>query len=264
MRRIIFDIETVPFSDEFKNARSQEKRLEFAPRMRVACALDVRLRSLRVAREDAGSRSVHCIIDLSDRNVLKAGGRYHYFTPAQSRELIDLLMGADQIVSFNGKRFDLLVLRRHHGLTAKAFATLNRKRRHIDLWEIFTDRCERRVSLDAMARLNLGEGKMVSGRDMAELSLKELKRACRSDVRQTYRLLKLHEAGKIRLPASREQYRGSRQDDDDGYGPEPHCHLPGSPGDYMPLDTSEMSEGQEAMYLAGMWGVTWSGRLVEM
>ncbi|HUZ32079.1 MAG TPA: ribonuclease H-like domain-containing protein [Xanthobacteraceae bacterium] len=219
---VVWDVETLPFSAKFRDAPSPAHRFRHAPRMRVACALNVNT------------------------------GTFRYFLPAQADALIKLLVAADTIVSFNGKQFDLLVLRRHYGLNKKMADTLNL--RHVDLHEIFSERTGFRVSLDRMAQLNLGQGKKVSGRDMAALNLTALKAACQSDVEQTYRLFLLEKAHKAKVP--------ERRGDEMGSGP--HHHLPGPAAIYRDLDTSDMTEGQLAEYLAGTWGITHSGRYVEM
>src|SRR5882672_9615010 len=84
MKRICFDIETELFSEHFRAARDTKSRLMHAPKMRVACAFD--------------------------------GVRWMYFLPSETAELIALLLEADEVINFNGKAFDELVLRKHHGL----------------------------------------------------------------------------------------------------------------------------------------------------
>jgi hypothetical protein len=69
-------------------------------------------------------------------------------------------------VSFNGKNFDILVLRKHCGLKGQ----IPRKGTHIDLCEIMTAKAGFRVSLDLATKLNLGEGKHTDGRAMNALS----------------------------------------------------------------------------------------------
>src|SRR6266542_980827 len=84
-RRRWFDLETEAFSNEFRSARDDEQRFKHAPKMRLGCVYD--------------------------------GVGWHFFLPAQADQLLRLLLGAAEAISFNGKRFDELVLRRHHGLT---------------------------------------------------------------------------------------------------------------------------------------------------
>jgi len=143
MKRIVFDIETEPFTKAFKEAGSVRLRMKLCP---------------------DESRSA-----------------YHYCGPHGGRALIRLLQSADERVSFNGKHFDVLVLRRHYGLNGRVPS----KGKHLDLHEVMTAKAGFRVSLDAAAMLNLGERKHTDGRDMDALNLDALKVACRSDVCQT-------------------------------------------------------------------------------
>lgn len=221
--RIVLDFETEQFSSEFEQASSLGERMRLAPKLRVACIYSETTRD------------------------------YRHYLPAQAAALIARLEAADEIVSYNGKQFDLLVLMRHHGLTRGAYDALNAK--HTDLFEIFSKSAGFGVSLDGMARRNLGQRKMVAGRSMAALDLRSLKRAARSDVRQTFQLLRIHEAGQITFPP---HYQG------DVDLPLIHHHLPWDPAGYRFLDTSEMTDGQMAEYLAGTWGITNDGRLIEM
>jgi hypothetical protein len=163
INRVVFDIETEPFSEEFRDAASNKDRIAYAPRMRVACAYE------------------------ESRN------RYTYYTDKQAAKLIELLRKADQIISFNGLGFDILVLERHYGLDGP-----------VPLNGIHTDLCqevsihERRMSLDRLAQINFGERKHTKGREMYKLDLEELKIACKSDVEHTYKLWKLYDEGELR------------------------------------------------------------------
>lgn len=88
-KRVFFDIETEPFTDQFRYAGTAAIRLKHAPEMRLACAFD--------------------------------GVRWVYFPPSEVAALITLLVRADEIITFNGLAFDELVLRRHHGLKVLNF-----------------------------------------------------------------------------------------------------------------------------------------------
>jgi|GEM_PF-5722640 len=39
-KRVVFDIETEPFSDAFLNAKTVKEKLEAVPNMRVACVFE--------------------------------------------------------------------------------------------------------------------------------------------------------------------------------------------------------------------------------
>lgn len=167
MKRIVFDIETEPFSRAFRKAKSTATRIKHAPKLRLACA------------------------------YIEDTGEYRYFVPETAAKLVALLQRAKEIVSFNGKGFDIPVLQRHHKLKGP----VPKKGIHTDLHIIMSDVAQHRISLDRATQLNLNEKKHTNGREMSELDLEELKVACRSDVWQTYRLFKLFETGKLEIPA---------------------------------------------------------------
>lgn len=229
MRRVVFDLETEPFTAAFKEATTGAGRLGHAPSLRLACAY---------------------VEDLDE---------YRFYAPGEAGELIRLLETAGEVVSFNGERFDLLVLRRHHGLTDPV---PKEGGDHVDLCKLLSERAGFNVGLNMLAKMNLGEGKHTKGREMEALDLEGLKEACRSDVEQTYRLWRLWRDGKIRLPAGSGSRRG-RPDPDEYLGPGPGEHMPlacpncGAVGALEFLedpDADEMSDGQLADYEAGLWG----------
>jgi len=222
-KRVWFDVETELFSEHFRAAMDAKNRLRHAPKMRLACAFD--------------------------------GIRWMYFLPTQASELINLLLAADEIITFNGKAFDELVLRKHHGLTGE-FPV---RGKHVDLCQVVYEEENRRISLHRLAELNLGEKKHTKGRSIANLDLEGLKVACRSDVSQTYRLWELWRAGRLQIPEPRPSSRHQGEDDVD-LGPGHHmpqlcriCHAVNTLI-LIEYDTEEMSEGQEADYLAGVSG----------
>jgi hypothetical protein len=223
IRRVFFDVETEVFTDDFGHARNSSTRIIHAPKMRVACAFD--------------------------------GIEWRYFLPSEAVQLIALLRSADEIVTLNGKAFDELILRKHHGLTGGFPA----KGKHVDLCAIIFEKEGHGVSLHRLAQLNLGERKHTKGRSVANLNIDELKEACRSDVWQTYRLWELWRKGRLRIPEARPSVRRDRDDMFDvGLGhhmPElcPRCHSINTLI-FIEYDTTEMSEGQLADYLAGVSG----------
>jgi len=221
MRRIVFDIETEPFGKGFKEADSVKTRTRHAPRMRLACAFD------------------------------EYRGAYRYFGPADGHALIELLQSADEIVSFNGKQFDLLVLRRHYGLKGR----IPLKGRHIDLCEILTAKATFRVSLDGAVRLNLGERKHTDGRKMEALADSDLRTACQSDVRQTYRLFLRYREGTLAAPLKTWGKWNSDVERSYSNAPRecPSCHALNCLEE-TDWDTDQMSDGQLADYLAGTYG----------
>jgi hypothetical protein len=84
IKRICFDIETELFSEAFRTANDLRTRLKLIPKMRIACTFD--------------------------------GIQWRYFLPSEGKELVALLLAADEVISFNGKAYDELVLRKHHKL----------------------------------------------------------------------------------------------------------------------------------------------------
>ncbi len=221
MKRIVFDIETEPFSEEFKDATTAKARTKHAPKMRVACTF------------------------------AESCQEYRYFTPRNAAKFIRQLQSASEVVSFNGKCFDLLVLRRHYGLTGRVPS----RGKHIDLHEIMSDAAGFKVSLDRAAQLNFSERKHTDGRKMNALTLDELKVACKSDVCHTYRLFQRHVDGTLLVPQRTWRKRGADSEKLHGGAPRecPSCHALNSLEE-VEWDTNEMSDGQLSDYLAGMYG----------
>ncbi|MGH8474914.1 MAG: ribonuclease H-like domain-containing protein [Methylococcales bacterium] len=222
LKRVCFDIETELFSEAFRIADNTKSRLKHAPKMRVACAFD--------------------------------GVRWMYFLPSEAPELIKLLLAADEVISFNGKVFDELVLRKHH----KMVGEMPIKGKHIDLLAEIFESERQRVSLHRLVERNFGEKKHTKGRRMANLDIEALKEACRSDVWQTYRLWELWSGGSLRMP----ERRIKEEEDPFDVGPGhhmpdicPRCHAVNTLI-LIEYDMDEMSEGQAADYEAGVSGTT--------
>jgi hypothetical protein len=219
-KRVAFDIETDPFSLEFNSAKTPSARVKHAPKMRVACVFD------------------------------ESNKSYKFYTPEDAALLIEEIQSADELISFNGKGFDILVLRKHYGLKGK----VPLKGRHIDIHSIMTDEAGFRVSLDKAVSLNFHERKHTSGREMNVLNLDDLKIACQSDVSQTYRLWLKAINGQLKIP----QRRRNNSIKDIGPGHHmpkecPNCHDVGSLV-FFEWDTSDMTDGQFSDYMAGAYG----------
>jgi len=230
IRRICFDIETGPFSAEFKAAKGRAERLKLVPAPRIVCAF--------IEYEDI----------------------YRFYEPDQKSmaSFAQALIGADEVITFNGEGYDFLVLEKHY---AEIFKKILPKLKSIDMM-LLAQRdmgVEFPCKLDKLARLNFGEGKMVDGRKMSALNLDELKIACKSDVQQTYGLWQLRRNGKIIYPAfptfknigydedGAENWPGSQLDLPSIC---PGCEVPGTLVSVNP-DYDEMTEGQAADYEAG-------------
>lgn len=231
-KRVVFDIDT-EFTPALEDAVSIEERTRLAPRMTVACAFE------------------------------EHSETYRFFAPDEAGALIELLESADEVISFNGNRFDLLVLCRHYGFKGRV-------RKHIDLCEIASGMAGFDVGLDTLARLNLGEGKrekmeimdplpcdlppgFVLYKVIAQSAEGKLKAGCKSDVRLTYELFRLYQSGTLMVPPKTSGAR--REDEENGCAPQncPSCHAPRSMTG-LDWDNDEMSEGQLADYSAGMYG----------
>lgn len=228
-KRVVFGVETEPFTETFNKATAEQERTKHATKMRLACLYD------------------------------EGGDEYHYFTEDEASSLIQYLQNAGEIVSFNGTNFDILILRRHYGLKGR----IPKNGKHIDIHEIMSKKAGFRVSLNKAAKLSLNEKKHALGKSMTELDIEKLKIACRSDVEQTYRLWKLHKQNKLQIPERTAFYERYDRDEEEGLvGPGQHmpqvcpfCHDVGS----LELEEHEdeigdMTEGQLAEYMAGTWG----------
>lgn len=112
------------------------------------------------------------------------------------KEFLKLLRSFDKVISFNGIHFDFPVIQKQLGYKSP----FKYKGIHFDILQELYLKTEKRFSLDSLARLNLGEKKMVKGRDMKLLNITELTQACFSDVRQTYLIYRLLQSKSLILP----------------------------------------------------------------
>lgn len=165
-KRVVFDIETEQFSEEFNKDPNIATKTKLAPKMRLACLYEEHI------------------------------DEYSYFLSKDAKKLIAKLKSADEVISYNGNSYDYLVLRNHYGLS-KNYPKVGQ---HIDMLDIVYKHCGFKVSLDIMSKLNLGKGKHTQGRSILELDLEKLKIACKSDVRQTYKLWQLYSKKKLKYP----------------------------------------------------------------
>jgi hypothetical protein len=228
-KRVVFDIETEPFSQGFLDAKTVADKTNEAPKMRIACVYEEKV------------------------------DKYHYFDPTQAEALIKILSESEEVISFNGKEFDVLVLKKHYGLDHN---NIPAKGTHVDIHEIMTDITGYRVSLNKAVDLNFGERKHTSGKSMVDLDMEKLKEACRSDVKQTYRLWQLHDKGSLECPKKKSYLSPGS----DNFGPGhhmpdvcPYCHDVGSLefDDDVNEEYEDMTEGQQADYEAGLFGTAY-------
>lgn len=226
MSRIVFDIETEPFSQEFKDAETKANRRTYAPNPRLACA------------------------------YIHQKHQYRFFQTKQMHDLIDLLQNCEEVISFNGRQFDFLVLEKYSGKRIQ----LKRGAKHTDMHEIMTKKSNFRVSLHLAVRVNFGEKKHTDGRKMTDLDMTALQTACKSDVNQTFRLWKKYRAGSLVFPKKSFRRTSRGEDAIFGIGPGmympfecPNCKMVGCL-EFIEEDPDEMTEGQAVEYLAGTWG----------
>ncbi len=73
MKRVVFDIETEPFTESFQNAGPRAEKRKHAPKLRLACVF------------------------------IQATRKYRYFVQETASELISLLQSANEVISFNGE-----------------------------------------------------------------------------------------------------------------------------------------------------------------
>ena len=111
-----------------------------------------------------------------------ATDEYLTFTEAELASLEALLKGAELVIGFNIRRFDMEVLAPYLTTSVDRFPLL-------DLMEEVTKHLGHRVSLESLAQATLGEGKSGKGlealRYFREGRWEELKKYCLDDVRLT-------------------------------------------------------------------------------
>lgn len=212
--RIVFDIETVPFSEKFKRACSREERLRHAPVPRVVCVLHIETE------------------------------KYRFYSLKSLPSFCRILASASEVITFNGEGFDFLVLQKHLGITRRALT----KAKSVDLHSIASARAGFKVSLDLLARLNLNKEKILRGDDYRSASIRKLRTACKLDVTLTYRLYQREIKGLLKVPqkhfAKKIRSIPTRC---------PECEKEVALK-LIDADLDEMTEGQAIEYNSGLWG----------
>ena len=216
-RAVVVDIETEIIDREFTYATTARDRTRQAPAPSIACAYSTDT------------------------------GKYTYYRADQFGDLLRLLRRAPQVVSYNGERFDFFVMAK----TLNIGITRLKIRQSTDLYRIIVEQTGERVSQNNLSVVNLGETKHTAGNRIPNLEPSAIKTACKSDVNQLYRLYKLYSCGRLRVPLislTRKHYNQLPF-----RGICPICKDAASIVE-MPYDTSQMTEGQLAEYLAGTFG----------
>ena len=224
---VAYDIETDPIGLGYQSSRSNSEKVKHAPKPRVMVIF-----------------------------VSWTRGMYSFW-PDELEAGLEILKGADVIVSFNGRSFDERVLVAHTSLSRR-FS----KKKSLDLAAELQSRRGVKTSLDTLVRENFGERKMVSGRKMADLDREKLEIACASDVRHTILVLEKFTFDFAKLKSKHgfdyEAYAAT-------FGG-PHSSISRSlercrecnstDGYYEDSEyDDDMTDGQYATYQAGYWGI---------
>ena len=214
IKRIVFDIETKQFTEEFNKEKDLAIKTKLSPKMRLACVYE------------------------------EHTNKYFFYLPEDSKKLVEKIKKADQVISYNGNSFDYLVLRKHCGLPKD----YPKNKQHVDLLELIEKQFGYKVSLDKMAFVNLGEGKHTSGRSILHLNYDKLKIACKSDVVQTYELWKLYSKKMLKYPQKNVSKYNLSEDEP---GPaHPILDIPELEGEYGLENLAPMSDANESEFLA--------------
>ena len=111
--------------------------------------------------------------------------KYYCFTEDQIHKAAEMFQQADQIIGFNIKNFDYLVLQPYLNFQIAELPTL-------DILEEVDKLIGHRVKLDNLAQMNLGAGKSGDGLQALKFfklgQIEELKKYCLDDVRITKEL----------------------------------------------------------------------------
>ena len=164
---VVLDISTFPANVEFRFGGDRDARRSYAPGLMAACVYATR------------------------------GHKYRNYLPNQAETLLKQLETADELVTFNGLKYDLVVLEKHYGLSRHVALRSS----HTDLALIFEQAIGRWVDFNEVVQLNLGERKIpISEFPPDPVNRTDALAACKSDVRQTYKLWKLFKDGKLKFP----------------------------------------------------------------
>jgi hypothetical protein len=164
---VVLDISTFPANIEFRFGGDRDARRPYAPGLIAACVYATR------------------------------GQQYRNYLPNQAELLLKQLETADELVTFNGLKYDLVVLEKHYGLSQD----VAHRKSHTDLALIFEQRIGRWVDFNEVVQLNLGERKIpISEFPPDPVNRTNALAACKSDVRQTYKLWKLYKKGQLKFP----------------------------------------------------------------
>lgn len=146
--------------------------------------------------DDVGGRDNLRKLDVSVVGVYSyKEDRYSCFDENQLKELGEVMRNASLIISFSGKRFDIPVLEKYYNFNIASIP-------HFDILDEIENALSRRVSLDVLAKANLGidAGKIGHGLDAIDYyrngEIEKLKKYCLQDVKITKEIFDLIKTNK--------------------------------------------------------------------
>lgn len=215
--RVYLDIETAPIRMKFRHAKTDRQRVRQAPDPSIACIYS------------------------------PESSKFSFFRRSQFRTLLRILRASDEVITFNGESFDFYVIAN----VLKLKIDQLRIKKSTDLFRVIRDACKVSTSLKNLALVNFGENKHTAGDIIPNLEMAEIKKACRSDVRQLRALHRLYRTGKLKAPIISLTSRHHRQMF--LHGTCPICKDAASIVE-IPSNTSDMTEGQEMDFIANRLG----------
>jgi hypothetical protein len=165
---VVLDIETEPISQEmFYRQRKKQYLFNVLPSPRVCVTYDSKT------------------------------NEHHVYMPDSFDQLYRVVQSRT-ILTFNGIYFDIPVLLRYLNLEGDPIAS---KTDHLDLLVEIKKRTRHMHKLDSLSMINLGERKHTNGKQMKDMDIEKLTRACQSDVDQTYALARMFCENTLQYPA---------------------------------------------------------------
>lgn len=132
---------------------------------------------------EVGGRSKHHLLQVSVAGIYSyATDKYICYDEKELHKLGELLVAADQIIGFNIRQFDFVVLQPYLNFPLSSVPTL-------DILEEIEKALGHRISLESVASETLGTGKTGTGLGAIRLwragQIDELKKYCLADVKLT-------------------------------------------------------------------------------
>ena len=150
----------------FGNGEHYQLRVDTAPKLEYACALDLE------------------------------SGEILHFTADNADDLTRLIRSAKTIISYRGKEFGLFVLRKHHGLSGK----VPKGGKHIDLHDSMLKISRgKNVSLEKAVFSNIGDGSYIQRKAFKYMTPDDLRACCESDISNIHQLYNLFKTNSLAL-----------------------------------------------------------------